>query len=160
MLGPNGERWVPVHGTVPFSRGPQMYEICEAVFDRHREAIERHDIDHGYLSCTVGGAGLLLEPVMYWPDARNVFHERVLSADYLGKLPKYPPNAEAAAAVARIRGDLAEAFMKAGAVSFQLGKFYLFQQGLEPSAAGVLAQVKKMFDPEGRMNPGALGLGA
>lgn len=160
MLGPNGERWVPVHGTVPFSKGPQMYEICEAVFERHREAIERHDIDHGYLSCTVGGSGLLLEPVMYWPDARNAFHERVLSADYLARLPKYPANAEAAAAVARIRVDLAEAFMKAGAVSFQLGKFYLYQQGLEASTAGLLSQLKKMFDPEGRMNPGALGLGA
>ena len=32
---------------------------------------------------------------MYWPDARNAFHERVLDADYLGKLEKYAPNPEA-----------------------------------------------------------------
>jgi FAD/FMN-containing dehydrogenase len=158
MLGPNGERWVPVHGTVPFSQARKMYDTCEAVFARHAAAMKQHDIDHGYLSCTVGQAGTLLEPVMYWPDARNAFHERVLDAAYLAKLPKYPPNPEAAAAVARIREDLARAFMESGAVSFQLGKFYLYQEGLEPTAAGLLRQLKQLVDPQGRMNPGGLGL--
>lgn len=159
MLGPNGERWVPVHGTVPFSKAAEMYEACEAVFERHRQAIDQHGIDHGYLLCTVGGSGTLLEPVMYWPDSRNVFHETVLDPDFLARLPVYPPNPESAAIVARIRGELAEAFMETGAVSFQLGKFYLYQQGLEDSARGLLRELKSLLDPQGRMNPGALGLG-
>ena len=158
MLGPNGERWVPVHGTVPFSKAAKMWETCEAVFAKHAAAVEKFDIDHGYLSCTVGQMGTLLEPVMYWPDARNAFHERVLDADYLAKLPKYPSNPEAAAAVAKIREDLARAFTEAGAVSFQLGKFYPYQEGLEPSAAAFLKQLKRIVDPQGRMNPGGLGL--
>ena len=157
MIGPNGERWVPVHGTVPFSQAVKMHETCEAVFACHAEAMKKYAIDHGYLSCTVGQCGTLLEPVMYWPDARNAFHERVLDAAYLAKLPKYPPNPEAAAAVARIREDLARAFMEAGAISFQLGKFYPYQEGLEPSAAGLLRQLKQLVDPQGRMNPGCLG---
>ncbi len=111
---------------------------CEAVFARHAAAMQKYDIDHGYLCCTVGQVGTLLEPVMYWPDARNAFHDRVLDEAYLAKLPKYPPNPEAAAAVAKIREELATAFMEAGAVSFQLGKFYLYQEGLEPSAASLL----------------------
>ncbi|MCP5327878.1 MAG: FAD-binding oxidoreductase [Sinobacteraceae bacterium] len=158
MLGPNGERWVPVHGTVPFSKAAQMWERCEAVFAKHAAAVEKFDIDHGYLSCTVGQVGTLLEPVMYWPDARNAFHERVLDAGYLAKLPKYPPNPEAAAAVARIREELATTFMESGAVSFQLGKFYPYLEGLEPTAAHLLKQLKQMLDPQGRMNPGALRL--
>lgn len=158
MLGPGGERWVPVHGTVPFSQALSMYEVCEAVFARHAEAMQRHDIDRGYLVCTVGGSGTLLEPVLYWPDARSAFHERVLDAAYLAKLQKYPPNPEAAAAVAALRGDLATAFMEQGAVSFQLGKFYRYQEGLEPTAAGLLRELKALLDPDGRMNPGALGL--
>ena len=152
------ERWVPVHGTVPFSKAAQMWERCEAVFAKHAAAVEKFDIDHGYLSCTVGQVGTLLEPVMYWPDARNAFHERVLDAGYLTKLPKYPPNPEAAAAVARIREELATTFMESGAVSFQLGKFYPYLEGLEPTAAHLLKQLKQMFDPQGRMNPGALRL--
>jgi FAD/FMN-containing dehydrogenase len=135
-----------------------MYEACEAVFARHAEAMRRHDIDRGYLLCTVGGAGTLLEPVLYWPEARQAFHERVLDAGYLSRLPSYPSNPEASAAVALLRADLATAFLEQGAVSFQIGKFYRYQEGLAPSAAGFLAALKRLVDPDGRMNPGALGL--
>jgi FAD/FMN-containing dehydrogenase len=159
MLGPGGERWVPVHGTVPFSQAARMYEVCEAVFERHAAVMQQLDIDRGYLCATVGGAGTLLEPVMYWPDARLNFHERVLDAGYLEKLPRYPANPAAAAAIAHIRADLATAFMQEGAVSFQIGKFYRYQQSLQPSAAGFLANLKRLVDPQGRMNPGSLGLG-
>lgn len=158
MLGPGGERWVPVHGTVPFSRAAAVYEACEALFARHEELLARHDIDHGYLCATVGGSGTLLEPVFYWPDARQAVHERVLDPDYLAKLPRFAPNPEAAAVVAQLRGELADLFMAQGAVSFQLGKFYRYQAGLEPSAAAFLRAVKQWVDPQGRMNPGALGL--
>ena len=159
MLGPGGERWVPVHGTVPFSQAERMYEVCEAVFARHATVMQQFDIDRGYLCATVGGAGTLLEPVMYWPDARLNFHEKVLDAGYLDKLPRYPANPAAAAAVAQIRGDLATAFMEEGAVSFQIGKFYRYQQSLQASAAGFLSSLKRLVDPQGRMNPGSLGLG-
>jgi len=159
MLGPGGERWVPVHGTVPFSQAGRMYEVCEAVFARHAAVMQQFDIDRGYLCATVGGAGTLLEPVMYWPDARLNFHETVLDAGYLDKLPRFSANPAAAAAVAQIRGDLATAFMEEGAVSFQIGKFYRYQQSLQPSAAGFLANLKRLVDPQGRMNPGSLGLG-
>jgi FAD/FMN-containing dehydrogenase len=158
MLGPNGERWVPVHGTVPFSRAAAMYDACEAVFARHADVIARHDIDRGYLVATVGLAGILIEPVLYWPDARNAFHERVLAADYLAKLPTYAPNPAAAAAVASLRDALAASFMEQGAASFQIGRFYRYQDGLDASAARLLAQLKALVDPHGRMNPGSLGL--
>lgn len=158
MIGPNGERWVPVHGIVPFSRGAAMYEICESVFARHDAVMKKYDIDRGYLCCTVGGAGTLLEPVLYWPDARQLFHDRVLDAAYLAKLQRFPANPDAAAAVARLREDLAIAFMEQGATSFQIGKFYKYQEGLEPTAAAWLRQLKQLVDPQGRMNPGSLGL--
>ena len=158
MLGPNGERWVPVHGTVPFSGALGMYAACEQVFECHEVAMRRHAIERGYLVCTVGGSGTLIEPVLYWPDARQAFHERVLDAGYLSGLPTYAADPQAATAVATLRADLATAFMQHGAVSFQIGKFYRYQEGLAPSAAGLLADLKRLLDPDGRMNPGALGL--
>lgn len=159
MLGPNGERWVPVHGIVPFSRGREMFEACEALFARHARECEQHRIDHGYLMCTVGVSGTLIEPVLYWPDARQLFHERVLDAQYLARLQTFPENLPAREAVARIREALAVTFMEHGAASFQLGKFYRYQEGLDASAAGLLRQLKALVDPHGRMNPGSLGLG-
>lgn len=158
MLGPGGERWVPVHGTVPFSQATDMYETCEAVFARHAERMSRFDIDRGYLFATVGNVGTLLEPVLYWPDARLPFHERVLDPAYLAKLERFEPNPAAAEAVASLRAELAQVLMQKGAISFQLGKFYPYQEGLDPSAANWLRALKSLVDPDGRMNPGALGL--
>lgn len=158
MLGPGGERWVPVHGSVPFSKSVAIYEACEAVFARHADAMRKFDIDRGYLCCTVGQSGTLLEPVLYWPESRAVFHDRVLDAAYLAKLQSFPPNPPASAAVAQLRTELAAVFSDHGAVSFQLGKFYPYQRGLAASAAGLLGEVKRMLDPHHVMNPGALGL--
>ncbi|MCS6946235.1 MAG: hypothetical protein NZM12_01320, partial [Steroidobacteraceae bacterium] len=158
MLGPQGERWVPVHGIVPFSVAAQMYADCEAVFERHAEARSRYRIEHGYLCTTVATSGTLIEPVIYWPDARNCFHERVLAPDYLAKLPLHDENPAAREAVAQLRAELAAAFLRRGAVSFQIGKFYPYQQALDPSAAQLLESVKRVVDPQGRMNPGSLGL--
>ncbi len=158
MLGPNGERWVPVHGSVPFSKASAMFDVLEGVFAKHAQAMEQFKIDHGYLCATVAMTGLLIEPVLYWPDARQSFHDRVLDSQYLAKLPMYPENLPARAAVARLREELAIAFMEQGAASFQLGKFYKYQESLEPSARAFLKQLKSLVDREGRMNPGALGL--
>ena len=69
MQGSNATFTVTPSGTVPFSYTSRMYEACEAVFTRHAEAMQKHDIDRGYLCCTVGLAGTLLEPVLYWPHA-------------------------------------------------------------------------------------------
>jgi FAD/FMN-containing dehydrogenase len=158
MLGPGGERWVPVHGVVPLSQGRALHAACEAVFAAHAEECQRLAIDHGYLSCTVGDRALLVEPVFYWPDERLEYHERVLDSAYLAKLETHPANPVAREAVARIRGELADRFVELGAVSFQLGRFYRYQQGLADSAAGLLAALKRELDPRGLMNPGALGL--
>jgi len=159
MLGPGGERWVPVHGTVPFSRAAGTYEACEGVYARHADAIARFDIDKGYLIASVGSTGILIEPVFYWPDARLAFHERVLDSAYLAKLERFPDNPPARAAVDQMRRELADTLTHAGAASFQLGKFYPYQEGLDPSAARLLKAVKTAVDPEGLMNPGTLGLG-
>jgi len=157
MLGPGGERWVPVHGIVPLTEGTDLYESCEAVFARHAAEMQRFDIDHGYLSCTVGSTGLLLEPVFYWPDERLSFHERVLDADYLARLPRFNANPAARAVVARLRGELADMFAARGAASFQIGKFYRYRASLDAATLATLDALKRQFDPQGLMNPGALG---
>lgn len=160
MLGPGGERWVPVHGSVALSAAAGMHEALEAVFARHRAELERHSIDHGYLVCGVGDRAILIEPVMYWPDSRQDFHERVMDPGYLAKLPTHGENLAARSAVDRLRADLARCFMEHGAVSFQIGRFYRYQEGLDPGAARLLAAIKRVVDPQGIINPGSLGLDA
>jgi len=158
MLGPSGERWVPVHGTVPFSKAAATYLACEAVYARHADEMAQLDIDKGYLIASLGTTGILIEPVFYWPDARLEFHDRVLDAAYLAKLNEYPENPPARAAVHQMRREIAETLMRAGAASFQLGKFYPYQEGLDASAGRLLKALKTVVDPDGLMNPGSLGL--
>jgi FAD/FMN-containing dehydrogenase len=158
MIGPGGERWVPVHGSVPLSRATEVYQALEAVHAHHREDSERFGIEHGYLLCIVGDRAILVEPVLYWPDARLPFHERVLDRDYLDRLPRFEENLPARDAVDRRRRALADCLMQHGAASFQLGRFYPYQEGLDPSAARLLAGVKRLVDPDGILNPGCLGM--
>jgi FAD/FMN-containing dehydrogenase len=157
MLGPGGERWVPVHGIVPLTEGADCFASCEAVFARHAADLQRFAIDHGYLSCTIGSSGLLLEPVFYWPDERLAFHERVLDAAYLARLPRFDANPAARAVVGRLRGELADMFAARGAASFQIGKFYRYRASLDSGTLAALDALKRQLDPHGLMNPGALG---
>jgi len=157
MLGPGGERWVPVHCVVPLSRGAAMFAACEAVFARHATELERLGIDHGYLSCTVGGNGVLVEPCIYWPDARLAFHETVLDPAYLAQLPSFPENLPARQFVAQLRGELADLFAASGAASFQIGKLYRYRASLDAGTLAMLDALKRQLDPRGLMNPGVLG---
>ena len=158
MIGPGGERWVPVHGSVPLSSATSMYQALEAVHARHREDSERLGIEHGYLLCIVGDRAILIEPVLYWPDSRLLFHDRVLDPEYLGRLPRFEENLPAREAVDRLRRELAECFLQHGAASFQIGRFYPYREGLEPSAARLLDGIKRLVDPDGILNPGCLGM--
>jgi D-lactate dehydrogenase (cytochrome) len=44
-----------------------------------------------------------------------------------------------------------------GAGHFQLGRAYPYRQRLSPQAISLLGAVKAELDPQGLMNPGALG---
>jgi glycolate oxidase len=158
MLGPAGERWINVHGTVPNSGAAAMLSACDAIFAAHADAMTRLQIVRGYLMCNVALAGILIEPVLFWPDARDTFHDRVLPPEYLARLRRFDPNPAARALVDQLRAELKQAFLQHGAVSFQLGKFYDYQSALDPSARDLLLAIKRLVDPMGRMSPDNLGL--
>jgi FAD/FMN-containing dehydrogenase len=51
-------------------------------------------------------------------------------------------------------------FRELGAAHHQIGKFYPFREALEGTPSGeLLRELKGLLDPQGSMNPGALGLG-
>ena len=45
---------------------------------------------------------MLVEPCIYWPDARLAFHETVLDPAYLAKLPVFAENLPARQVVAQL----------------------------------------------------------
>ncbi|QBY04590.1 FAD-binding oxidoreductase [Thalassotalea sp. HSM 43] len=157
MVGPKGERWVPVHALIPHSKAEQAYQLTEAIFTKHQQDIEKHQIGVGYLVSTVSTNVFVLEPVFFWPDELNELHQQAIESDYLAKLPGFAANIEARQAVARIRQELVSAYNEFGAIHMQLGKSYQFKQGVHESNYRLLSQIKQQLDPNNRINPGSLG---
>jgi FAD/FMN-containing dehydrogenase len=159
MLGPEGQRWIPIHAMVPHSRAPALLKAVHDYFDRHTEVVERHKIEWGYLLATVSYQTFLMEPVFFWEDERHLYHNRQLDPAYLGKLKAFPKNEAARRAVDELRRGLAKLFMEMGCTHFQIGKSYLYREGRDPETYKLLEAIKRHLDPAGLLNPGSLGLG-
>ncbi len=159
MVGPEGERWVPVHALVPHSKAMQAYALTEEIFDRHRADIEQYDIGIGYLLAVVSTSVFVLEPVFFWPDELKALHRDSVEPAHLKKLKGFPENLPAREAVTNIRRELAAAYSELGASHLQLGKSYHYKQGLKPESRALIQALKTTLDPQGIMNPGVLGFG-
>jgi glycolate oxidase len=158
ILGSAGERWATSHGLCPHSRAPQVIAAFEAHLVEHAEAIAEHRLDVALILFAVGPNTLCVEPLFYWPDARLPSHGRLMQPDFLAKVPEQPPNPAATRAMDRLRHGLVEKFVRLGCVHQQVGKYYPYRDSRDPASYSVLRAIKASLDPQGLMNPGALGL--
>jgi glycolate oxidase len=158
ILGPNGERWVPVHCIVPHSQAADIIAKVQALYKRFEAEKAKHNVRNGFLLCTVGSYGFLIEPVFFWPDARLPMYDKLMRPEHLARLPVLDAQEGARAVVHQMREELAALFVQEGAVSMQLGKFYLYDRALKPEAWALLQKMKSVVDPARILNPGALRL--
>lgn len=158
MLGPDGERWVPVHGIVRHSRAVQAIDRIIALYEANAAEMERLDVGAGYMFVTVGRTGFLIEPVFFFPDNWEEIHRRSVEPAHLARLKEAPVNAEARALVDRLRQGVIDIYGDLGGVHIQIARTYPLRDRTDPAAWSVLEAVKHAVDPKGRMNPGALGL--
>jgi len=158
MVGPDGERWVPVHGIVRHSQALNVITAITALYENHAADMERLGIGAGYMFLTVATTGFLIEPVFYWPDALGEIHRRSVEPAHWAKLKRFPADAEARALVETLRRAVIDIFGKVGGMHFQIGRTYPLERDSDPRAWTILEAIKAHLDPEHRMNPGALGL--
>lgn len=158
MIGPQGERWLPVHGLVPHSRGVAVVDEIEAYYRAQLPLIEKFGIGTGYLFASVGQSISLIEPVFFWPDELMDFHHRNVEQSVLSGLEGFAPNPEARAAVVTLREGLLDIFGKYGAAHFQIGRTYRYPSTMDETAVALVKNIKNLLDPDGLMNPGSLGL--
>jgi len=160
LLGPKGQRWAPSHGIVPHSRAVALVDALVAFFAARAEMLREHGIEWGFVPFAISTNAILVEPMLYWPDAREAYHERMIAPAHLKRLPVLPPNKAAEAAMRRLREDLTRFWMEQGCVHLQIGKTYRYLESRQPSFRTLLEQIKAVLDPNGLMNPGSLGLAA
>lgn len=158
MIGPNGERWAPVHTLVPHSKAITAYQASCDVFAKHQANIDKFNIGVGYLLALVSTNVFVLEPVFFWPDELNEIHHFAIDAAHIKKVKGFAKNPAATAAVQAIRIDLVEAYKKVGGVHMQIGKTYQFKEGIAEVNFNLLKKLKAELDPTNRFNPTALGL--
>ena len=158
LVGPGGERWLPVHGLVPHSKACAAFEAIEAMFEGNKAVLDAHDIAHGTLLTFADTNCFVIEPVFYWPDELNALHRHTVENGMLAKFPAYPANPAARAEVMRLRNEIVTLFGTFGAAHLQIGRLYPFLAQLEGPPRRLLEAIKKHLDPDGRINPGALGL--
>ncbi len=156
ILGPAGERWVPLHGILPHAGVAAFHEALTTFYADRAADMERFGVWQGAMFSMVGSAGFLYEIALYWPDAQTPYHVAMLDADFLAATPVHAANSEASAYVAELKAALVALYAEHGAAHFQIGRAYSLRMGVE--ARALLAGIKAMLDPQNLMNPGVLGL--
>ena len=158
ILGPDGERWAPIHGLVPHGRARECFAAFERLFAEHASEMKELGVHYGTLIAAVGGSGMVIEPCLYWPDRRNALIEETIEPNHLKKVPRHGDNEAARALATRLKAAIVDIFFAHDAAHFQIGRTYRYRDSLDPRAEALLQAIKRELDPRGLMNPGSLGL--
>ena len=157
-VGPDGERWAPMHGLFALSDGDTAWARIEALFDKFAERFDKHGIVVGYLLAVVSTTVFVIEPVFYWPGPRTAWAEGMLKESDLAKYRDFPDDPEVVKTVVEAREALNALFDELGAAHLQIGKKYHYHAQLQAPTRKLLESIKAVLDPDGRMNPKSLGL--
>ncbi|MBL42209.1 MAG: FAD-binding protein [Rhodospirillaceae bacterium] len=158
LLGPKGERWVPIHVILPHSKIKKILREINNYFETNKKIIKKNKIQYGYLTSTIGTSAVLLEPTFFWEDSHYQIHKRYIEKSHYKKLSIFPENLEARNAMNKIREDMSIIFMNNGGAHLQIGKMYKFRENRSETSWNLLISIKKILDPNNLVNPGSLGI--
>lgn len=158
MIGPQAERWLPVHGVMRPSQARKAYSEIQAIYQANQAIINTYNIGCGFLFAAVGSNGIVIEPVYFWPDSLNCWHREAVESQHLAKLKEHAPNPEARAAVLGLKTQVLDVLKCHGGVHMQLGKSYPYKDILRAEAWDLVSAIKTHLDPTLAVNPGTLGL--
>ena len=158
MLGPNGERWVPIHALLPHSKADIAHQKMKKIISSNSALIAQHSIGIGCLFATVSTNCFVLEPVFFWPDEITEVHRHAVEDDHLARLKGFPKNSNARTAVEKLRTEMLAMFTEIGAVHMQIGKAYNYRDGIRSENWKLIKAIKDKVDPTGKINPKSLGL--
>ena len=158
VLGPKGERWCALHGLFAHDAVAGFHQAISDYWDDHRAEMDARGVYTGAMFMAVGGSAFVYEPAFYWPDARDIVHDRMVPTEHLATVESYPAAPEAAMFVARLKSGVIDLMHAHGAAHLQIGKTYPYLRGRNAASVALLRAIKAELDPHDILNPGALGL--
>lgn len=158
VLGPEGDRWAALNAKVAHSDAQRIMAAAEALLAPYQQRMKDSGVWMSHLLIAIGQTAFSFEPVFHWHDDWLPLHARTLSSETRARLVEPAANPAARALVDELRQKLVALFAEFGAASNQLGKTYPYLEVLRPESAELAVAVKRALDPQGLMNPGALGL--
>lgn len=156
MIGPDGERWVPIHGLVAHGAVPACMRDLKDLEQEEAERITANRVGIGYLLMPVGAQAFVVEPVFFWEDALNDLHRDSVDPATLKRIKGFAPDPQAREVVEDLRAKMKAIFRKNKSVHMQIGRSYGYHETLSDPARSVMQDLKAKLDPKGLMNPGAL----
>jgi hypothetical protein len=158
VLGPEGERWAPIHGIVALSQAPALFTAIQAMFADMADRFTQYGVSTGYLFTHLATNAIIVEPVFYWPEERFAVHEAAVEPAHLARLPTLAKNQAATDLVQQARGRLLTIFADFGCGHFQIGRTYKYRDRSDAASWSLIEAIKARLDPSGTLNPGVLGL--
>ncbi|MBD2842625.1 FAD-binding oxidoreductase [Erythrobacter rubeus] len=158
LLGSDGEIWIPVHGYFPLSRAQEAARKTEEFFAERAELMKEWGIKTSYLTA-FSGPEFVIEPSLYWHDELGEFRLSLIEDEFAEKWKSIPAAEDRRAVAIQIRDELRDLFDSLGGLHLQIGKYYPYEEMINNEPLFNLAKgVKNTLDPNGKMNPGSLGL--
>lgn len=160
LLGSDGEVWLPVHGFFPLSTALPAAAATEKFLADRKPIMEKWDIRTSYLTC-FAGPEFVIEPSFYWHDELGAFRLSLIESEFADKWKGRSADLDKRKVALDLRDELRDLFDSLGGLHLQIGKYYpYFEMMNHPTLPRVIRSIKAALDPDNRMNPGALGLGA
>lgn len=158
VIGPKGERWMPIHVIVPHSESSHSMQAIEKLLEKHQNNLDKNKIGVGFLYTVISNNGFVIEPVFFTPDSIDEIHREVVEDSVLNNIEGFKDNPGARQLTSTLRQELLDLFESIGGVHMQIGKSYNFKQGLKTETWDMIESIKDTVDPQRSINPGALGL--
>lgn len=158
ILGPGGERWVPIHAVLSHDKAVAFNTAFHTLLAERKAAMEAQGVWVGTMFSPAGPSGFLYEVALYWPDDRTAYHHHVLGEAHMSGLPSFADNPPARAYADDLKQAIIALMQDFAAAHYQIGRAYPYLSRLDKRASTLLKAIKAELDPKGLMNPGALGL--
>lgn len=154
----DGRRMLPIHGIIPNSNMAAFRKDYLACVEGYGPAMDEAKVQVVETYASLSLNGFLYEPVWYWEDSLELYHQRMAPPGMLDELPTYEENLKGRELVASMKSDIIDIMFEHGAAHLQIGRVYPYQREREATNHAVLAQTRAALDPQGVINPGTLGL--